>query len=143
MPVVVRVLLALVGAGAAGHRARLDGRAEDAEIGLGLPEEDSACGSACVGAVEAEADAADQLLYVRLAEIGVGAARARSRAVDALVNTAQKQVAVEGDGARVRLQHLLNRHVTLLSARAGSVGLTLEPVEDPIEAHTRRQPRGL
>ena len=102
MLVVGRVLLALVGAGPARHRARLGRRAEDAEIGLGLPDEDSAGGTAGIGAVEAEANAADQLLYVRLAEIGVGAARARSRAVDALVDTAQKQVAVEGDGARVR-----------------------------------------
>jgi hypothetical protein len=91
--VVGRVLLALVGAGAAGHSARLDRRAEDAEIGLGLPDEGSGGGIAGIGAVEAEANAADQLLYVRLAEVGVGAARARSRAVDALVDTAQKQVA--------------------------------------------------
>jgi hypothetical protein len=124
--VVARVLLALVGAGAAGHRAPLDRRAEDAEIGLGLPDEDSAGGIAGIGAVEAEANAADQLLYVRLAEVGVGAARARSRAVDALVDTAQKQVAVEGDGARVRLEHFVNRHVTLLSARSGSVRFALD-----------------
>lgn len=129
MLVVGRVLLALVGAGAAGHRARLDRRAEDAEIGLGLPDEDSAGRIAGIGAVEAEANAADQLLYVRLAEVGVGAARARSCAVDALVDTAQKQVAVEGDGARVRLEHFVNRHVTLLSARAGSVRFYTRHVE--------------
>ena len=119
--VVGRVLLAFLGAGAAGHCARLDRRAEDAEIGLGLPDEDSAGGVAEIGAVEAEANAADELQYVRLAEVGVRTARAHSRAVDALVDTAQKQVAVEGDGARVRLEHFVNRHVTLLSARAGSV----------------------
>ena len=73
MLVVGRVLLALLAAGAAGHRARLDRRAEDAEIGLGLSDEDSAGGTAGIGAVEAEANAADQLLYVRLAEVGVGA----------------------------------------------------------------------
>jgi hypothetical protein len=121
--VVGRVLLALVGAGPAGHRARLDRRAEDAEIGLGLPDKDSAGGTAGIGAVEAEANAADQLLYVRLAEVGVGAARARSRAVDALVDTAQKQIAVEGGGARVRLEHFVNRYVTLLPVRAGLVRL--------------------
>ena len=127
--VVGRVLLALVGAGAAGYRARFDRRAEDAEIGLGLPAEDSAGGTAGIGAVEAEANAADQLLYVRLAEVGVGAACARSRAVDALVDTAQKQVAVGGDGARVRLEHFVNRHVTLLSARAGSVRFCTQHVD--------------
>ena len=101
MLVVGGVLVALVGAGAASHRARLNRRADDAEIGLGLTDQDSAGGSAGIGAVEAEANAANQLQYVRLAEVGVGAARAYSRALDALVDTAQEQIAVEGDGAGV------------------------------------------
>jgi hypothetical protein len=112
--VVGRVLLALVAAGSASHRARLDHRADDAEIGLGLPDDDSSGGIAGIGAVEAEASASDHLVYVWLAEAGVCAARARTCAVDALVDTAQKQVAVEGDGARVRLEHFVDRHGTLL-----------------------------
>jgi hypothetical protein len=40
-------------------------------------------------------------VYVWLAEVGVRATRARTCAVGALVNTAQKQAAVEGVGARV------------------------------------------
>ena len=95
--VVGRVLLALVGAGAARHGARLDRGAEDAEIRLGVSDEDSAGGIAGIGAVEAEANAADQLLYVGLAEVGVRAAGAHSRAVDALVDTTQKQVAADGE----------------------------------------------
>jgi hypothetical protein len=120
--VVCRVLLALVGAGTAGHRARLDRRPEDAQIGLGLPNEDSAGGTAGIGAVEAEANAPNQHMYVRLAEVGVGAARACSRAVDTLVDTAQKRLAVEGAGARVRPEHVVNGHVTLPSVRATAVG---------------------
>ena len=115
MLVVGRVLLALVAAGSASHRAGLDHRADDAQIGLGLPDDDSSGGIAGIGAVEAEANAADHLTYVRLAEVGVCAARAGTSAVDALVDTAQKQVAVEGDGARVRLEHFVDRHVTLPS----------------------------
>jgi hypothetical protein len=117
--VVGRVLLALVAAGSASHRAGLDHRADDAEIGLGLPDDDSPGGIAGIGAVEAEASAADHLEHVWLAEVGVCAARARTSAVGALVDTVQKQVAVEGDGARVRLEHFVDRHVTLLSVRSG------------------------
>ena len=74
-----------------------------------------------IGAVEAEPSAADHLLDVGLAEAGVGAARARGSAVDAFVDAAQKQVAIEGDAARVRVEHFVNGHVSLLSADAGSV----------------------
>ena len=90
-------------AGAAGHRARLDVARKTSRSGSFSADEDSCGGTAGIGAVEAEANAADKLLYIRLAEIGVGAARPRGRAVGALVDTAQEQVAVEGDRARICL----------------------------------------
>src|SRR5436309_9095144 len=75
--VVGGVLVALLCARPTGCCAGLDLRAEDAEVRLGLPDEDAAGGLAGVSAVEAESHAADQLRHVRLCEVGVGAARAR------------------------------------------------------------------
>jgi hypothetical protein len=63
--VVSRVAFALLGGGSAGRRACLYYGADDAELGLGLTRRDAASGVAGVGAVEAEANAADQLLHVR------------------------------------------------------------------------------
>ena len=81
MLVVGRVLLALVAAGSASHRARLDHRADDAEIGLGLPDDDSSGGIAGIGAVEAEASAADHLAYVRFAASRAAASLAEASAI--------------------------------------------------------------
>jgi len=82
------VLVALVSARQTGHGTGLDRSAENAEIRLGLPDEDAAGGIANVGAVQAEANAAALLFYVRLSEVGVGAARARRRALDAVLDAA-------------------------------------------------------
>jgi hypothetical protein len=112
--VVGGVLLALFGTRPAGHRASLDLRTEDAEIRLGLPDEDATGGVAGVRAVEAEANAADQLLLVRLGEVGVGAARARRRAVNAILDAAQQHVAIERAGSWVCREHVSNRHVLSL-----------------------------
>jgi hypothetical protein len=112
--VVGSVLLALLGARPTGCRAGRDRRAEDAEVRLGLPDEDAAGGLADVGAVEAESNAADHLPHVRLCEVGVGAARARRRAFDALFDAAQQQVTIENAGVRVCLEHVSNRHVLSL-----------------------------
>jgi hypothetical protein len=65
------VQLALFGIRLAHNRAGLDRRAEDAEIRLGLPDQDAARGVADLGAVEAEATGAKQLLCVRLSKVGV------------------------------------------------------------------------
>ena len=77
MLVVSRVLLALRGARVAGHRARLERRAEDAEVGLSLTDQDSARSSADISAVETKADAADHLPHVRLAEVDMTVRQAR------------------------------------------------------------------
>jgi hypothetical protein len=113
------VLLALLGARPTGRRAGLDLRAEDAEVRLGLPDEDAAGGLAGVGAVEAESNAADQLRHIGLCEVGVGAARARRRAVDALFDAAHERITIENGGARVCLEHVSNRHVLSLFEWSG------------------------
>jgi hypothetical protein len=108
--VVGGVLLALLGARPAGCRAGLDRRAEDAEVRLGLPDEDAGGGLADVGAVEAESNAADHLPtsgYARSAS----AQLVRRRALDALIDAAQRQVTIENAGARVGSEHVPNRHV--------------------------------
>jgi hypothetical protein len=109
--VVGGVLLALLGARPTGCRASLDLSAEDAEVRLGLPDEDAGGGLANVGAIEAESNAADHLRDVWLCEIGVGATRARRRALDAVIDAAQHQVTIENAGARVCCEHVPNRHV--------------------------------
>jgi hypothetical protein len=126
--VVGGVLLALLGAGPAGHYASVDRSAENAEVRLGLPDEDATGGVAHVGAVQAEANAAELLLYVRLGEVGVGVARARRRAVDAVLDAADQQVAIERVGPWVCLEHVSNRHVlSFLFGRSGEIlGLRLD-----------------
>jgi hypothetical protein len=81
--VVLGVPLTLLATGTTGRRTGLDRCAEDADIGRGLAGEDAARGVAGVGAIEVEANAADQLLHVLLAETGVGAAGAGSGTVEA------------------------------------------------------------
>ena len=66
------------------YSAGFDRCAGQVEIRCGQAGEDAAGGVAEVGAVEAEANAADQLLHVLLAETGVGATGARRRTVETL-----------------------------------------------------------
>jgi hypothetical protein len=110
-----RVLLALLTARLAGRCAGLNRRTENVEIRLGLPDEDAAGGVADVGAVQTEANATKLLSYVRLGEVGVGVARARRRAVAAVLDAAHQQVTIEKVGPWVSLENVSNRHVALLS----------------------------
>jgi hypothetical protein len=112
--VVGGVLLALVTARPAGDRAGLDRRAENAEIRLGLPDEDATGGVADVRAVQTEANATKLLLYVRLGEVGVGVTRARRGTFDAILDTAHQEVAIKSVRPWVCPENLLNRHVALL-----------------------------
>ena len=109
------VLLALVTARPAGDRAGLNRSAENAEIRLGLPDEDATSGVADVGAVQTEANATKLLLYVRLGEVGVGVARARRRAVEAVLDAAHQLVAIERAGPWVCVENVSDRHAALLS----------------------------
>jgi hypothetical protein len=108
--VVLGVALALLATGAACHHARLNRCADDADIRRALAGDDTAGGLANVSAVEAQANAAHQLLQVGLAEVGVGAARTRGGAVDAALDTANDHIAIATCRLRMRLEHLSNRH---------------------------------
>jgi hypothetical protein len=120
--VVGGVLLALLGARPASYRAGLELRTEDAEIRLCLPDEDATGGLTDVGAVQAEANAADHLMHIRFGEVGVGVTRARRRALDAVLDTAQKQVTIERVGQWVCGDNLSNCHVLSLPS-TGCAGL--------------------
>jgi hypothetical protein len=84
--VVLGVPLTLLAAGATGRRAGLDRCAEDASIARGLAGDEAARSCAGISAIEAKANAADQLLHVLLAEAGVGAAGAGGGTVNTLVD---------------------------------------------------------
>jgi hypothetical protein len=125
MLVVGGVALALVPAHAARRRACLDAGAYDAEIRFRLPGHDTAGRVAGVGAVEAEANAPDQLRHVGLAQAGIGAARTRRSAVEALVDAAQEHVPIEAGRPWVARDHFSNCHVLSLrssGARAANLG---------------------
>ena len=85
---VIGVPLALLAAGSARCRAGFERPADDAEIGLRLARDDAAGGVANIGAVETEANAADQVPDVVFAETRVRAADASGGAVEAVVDAA-------------------------------------------------------
>jgi hypothetical protein len=90
-----RVPVAFLGTGKAGRCTGINRCAEESEIWRGLPRHDAASGVAGVGAIEVEANAADQLLQIVLAQTGVGAGGAAGGAVEALLDTAQERLAIE------------------------------------------------
>jgi hypothetical protein len=109
--VVGGVPLTFFATGAAGHCAGFDRRAEEADIGRCLADEDATSGLAGVCAVEVETNAADQLLHVLLAETGVGAARTGSGTGETLVDTTQEGDAIKAGRLGMRLDYFLNCHV--------------------------------
>src|SRR3954451_22257268 len=88
---VMRVTLALGGAGATRGQACLERRALRGRIRVGLAAEDAPGVNARVGAVEAEPDAPSQRFNVGLGEARVGADRARRRARRALVDARRER----------------------------------------------------
>jgi hypothetical protein len=109
--VVLGVPLTLLATCATGRRTGLNRCAEHADIGRGLAGEDAARRVAGVSAIKVEANAADQLPHVVLAETGVGAAGAGGGTVEALVDAAQERVAIKARRLWMRVDHLLNCHV--------------------------------
>ena len=109
--VVMRVLLALISAGAARCGAGLDGRADDAEIGLRLARHHAAGGVAQIGAVKTPANAAHHVSDVILGERRVGANGARGGAVDAVFNAAKERLAIDAGWVWMRRDDLSNTHV--------------------------------
>ena len=121
MLVVLSVPLTLVATRAADRCAGLDRRAEHADIGSGLAGEDAPGGVAGVGAIEVEANAADQLPRVPFAETGVGATSAASGTVEALVDAAQQRVAIEACRLWMSVDYFSNCHSLSPSCR-GALG---------------------
>jgi hypothetical protein len=109
--VVGSVKLALLGTGQAGHCTGFDARADDTQVGSRLPCQEAAGGLANIGAVEVEAYAPNQVCTIVLAETVIGARGATSDAVEALLNAAQDQIAIQGCRARMQLEYLWKDHV--------------------------------
>ena len=109
------VAVALRMTGAARRQAAFERCANHAEVWRGLARHYATRGNADVGAVEAGANAADQILYPALAEVGVGAAGTRGGAVGTRLDTAHEHVEIADRRCGMRLEHLSNRH--LLSFR--------------------------
>jgi hypothetical protein len=109
--VVMGVPLALISTGTARCGAGLDGRADDAKIGLRLARHHAAGGVAQIGAVKTQANATDHVSDVLLGETRVGASGARVGAVDAVFNAAKKRLAIDGGWVWMRRDDLSNTHV--------------------------------
>lgn len=78
------VALAFLPAASTRRGARFELRANEAPVGLGLPEQDTPGCLAYVGAVEIQPDAANQVSKMfTLGQTGIGARRACLRAVEA------------------------------------------------------------
>ncbi len=118
--VVLGVPLTFLATRATGRGTGLDRCAEHADIGRGLAGKDATRGVACVGAVVVEANAADQVLHVLLAETGVGATGACGGTVEALVDAAQQRVSTEACRLWMRRDHFSNCHFLSLPVRAAS-----------------------
>ena len=116
------VALALGTTRAARHQAALERRANHAEVRLGLPGHDAAGDIADVGAVEAGANAADQILHLRLAEVGVGAAGTGSAALAARLDAAHEHIEIADRRSGMRLEHRSNGHLLSSLPAAGHTG---------------------
>ena len=113
--VMLGVALALRTTGAARHQAAFKRGANHAEIGRGLAGHDATGGIADVGAVQARANAADEILHPALAEVSVGTAGTDGGAVAARLDTAHEHVEIAERRRGMRLEHLSDGH--LLSFR--------------------------
>ena len=120
--VMLGVALALRTTGAACNQAAFKRCANHADVGRGLAGHDAARGIADVGAVEAEANAADQILHAALGEVSVGAAGTGSGAVAARLDTAHERIEIAGRRYGMRLEHLSNGHLLSSLRRARHAG---------------------
>src|SRR3954451_10963005 len=108
---VMRVTLALGGAGATRGQACLERRELRVRIRLGLAAEDAPGVNARVGAVEAQPDAASQRFNIGLGEACVGADRARRGARGALVDARRERGDVGDEWTPMRSEDLFDAHV--------------------------------
>jgi hypothetical protein len=103
--------LAFVSAHPAGRRTSFDRGAKHFDISGGLARRDAPGRRADVAAVETEAYAADQVLYVGLGQVRVCTARATISTVRALGDTPNEHRSIKARRVRVRLDDLSNCHV--------------------------------
>jgi hypothetical protein len=108
--VVRRVALALVGTRTARGEARLQRVELRWRMGIALAAEDANGGSACVRAVEAEADAADKVTDVVLGDARVGTYRAARLADAALVQDSRENGDVSDQRPRMGLEDVFDAH---------------------------------
>jgi hypothetical protein len=135
---VMGVPLALISASTAGCGAGLDGRTDDAEVGLRLARHHAAGGVAQIGAVKTQANATDHVSDVLLGETRVGASRARGGAVDAVFDAAKTHLAIDGGWVWMRRDDLSNTHVDpLLSSAAARNGSQYAKPSNGLEPLTR------
>jgi len=111
---VVRVALALVGAGTARCQARLQRVQLRWGMRIGLASQDAHGGGARVRAVEAEANATDQVADVVLGRARVRTDRAARLARAALVEASRQHGDIGDQWPRVGSQDVLDAHALLL-----------------------------
>src|SRR3954452_126318 len=111
MLMVMRVTLALRGAGATRGEACIERRELRVRVRVGLAAEDAPGVNARVGAVEAEPDAASQLGDIGLGEARVGADRARRRARGTLVDACRERGDLGDEWTPMRSEDLFDAHV--------------------------------
>src|SRR3954452_14981501 len=107
---VMRVTLALGGAGATRCQACLERRELRFRVRVGLAAEDAPGINACVGAIEADPDAASQPFNIGLGEARVGADRACRGARGALVDTRREGDDVGDEWTPMRSEDLFDAH---------------------------------
>src|SRR3954463_5415889 len=110
----MRVTLALGGAGATRGQACLKRRELRVRVRVGLAAEDAPGIYARVGAIEAEPDAASQRFDIGLGEARVGADRARRGARRALVDARRERGDVGDEWTPVCSEDLFDAHILAL-----------------------------
>lgn len=103
--------LTFVSAHTAGRRASFDRGAKHPDISGGLARRDAPGRHADVAAVETEAYAADQVLYVGFGQVRVCTARATISAVRAFGDAPNEQRSIDARRLWVRLDDLSHCHV--------------------------------
>src|SRR3954453_8551950 len=132
---VMRVTLALGGAGATRGQACLERRVLRVRVRLRLAAEDAPGVNARVGAIQAEPDATSQRCNIGLGEARVGADRARRGARCALVDARRERGDVGDKWTRMRSEDLFDAHVLSFGWR--SLFQTIAPTSRDSTEHQK------
>ena len=134
---VIRVALALVGAGTARCQARLQRVQLRWGMRIGLASQDAHGAGACVRAIEAEANAADEVADVVLGYACVRTDRAGRLARAALVEASRQHSNIGDQCPRVGSQDVLDAHALLLAVVRHGCRDDLAPAT---QGHSRSRP---